>query len=89
MHLGNNTLAVCLSPILSSRIFLLNLYKEHITKWTSPELWDSNRVNDFKSTSQPSPERVTKALFSESVEVKLWTVAAHALGSVRTSPTFQ
>lgn len=35
------------------------------------------------STAQASPERVTKALFSESVEAKLWNVAARTLRSVR------
>lgn len=39
-------------------------------------------MNGF-STAQKSPERVTKALFSESVEAKLWRVAARALRSVR------
>ncbi|CAG8909751.1 unnamed protein product [Penicillium egyptiacum] len=58
-----------------------NAIAEHITKRTSPELWDSNRVNGFKSTAQPPLERVPKALFSESVEAKLWIVAARALRS--------
>lgn len=38
-------------------------------------------MNGF-STAQISPERVTKALFSESVEAKIWRVAARALRSV-------
>lgn len=46
-----------------------------------PELWDFTGVNGF-SAAQTSPERVTKALFSESVEAKLWLVASRALRSV-------
>ncbi|KAJ6137263.1 hypothetical protein N7471_003749 [Penicillium samsonianum] len=58
-----------------------NAIIEHISNRISPEPWEFNGVNGFKSAVQTSAERLTKALFSESVEAKLWIVAAHALES--------
>jgi hypothetical protein len=44
-----------------------------------------NGVNGIKGSPQAPLERVTEALFSASVEAKIWSVATRALGTVRRS----
>lgn len=47
-----------------------------------------NGVNGIKEPSETVSERVAAALFSASVEAKVWRVATRALGTVRRLTTW-
>jgi hypothetical protein len=59
--------------------------QEPSNKRAKTERKDMNGVNGTKGSPQDPLERVTEALFSASVEAKVWSVATRALGTVRRS----